>query len=195
MCKKVCFFTSSLKEMVRAVFEILTSDLISGSPKSTFGFSTFAKTWKYHLSIYVVLVVKFSVSIFISFGDIKHWVFSTQSQIYRHAYICTDQFSKIFFCTVGSCNESKNNLSFTKYFKICLIYSQYLFTVLSFSQMYNQWINFTHFYISYHVVIMLHSIHIWMVESMWMLSSGMLCTSFVISVTKFFCKFRSKWNL
>ena len=64
------FMYRSLKKIVWTVLEIFTSGFISGLPYPTFHFSIFFKTWKYYPYTYLVLCIKFGVSIFISFGDI-----------------------------------------------------------------------------------------------------------------------------
>ena len=62
---------SSLKKIVGVVLEILTFSLISVSPYSIFNLSIFTKTQEYYLYSYLVLCIKFEVSNFISFGNIK----------------------------------------------------------------------------------------------------------------------------
>ena len=71
---------------VKTVLEIFTSS----SAYPFFGFSIFIKTWKYYLYTYQALCMKFGVSIFISFGDTKHWILLTHSQAYTHTYIHTN---------------------------------------------------------------------------------------------------------
>ena len=46
---------------------------------------------------YPILCIKFGVSVFISFGDVKCCIFPTQSHTYTHMH----QFSKTIFCTKG----------------------------------------------------------------------------------------------
>ena len=72
------FYVWSLKKIVWAVFQILTSGFICSSPYPFPRFSVFAKTWKYCFT-YLVLCIKFRVFILISFGDIKSWIFTTVS--------------------------------------------------------------------------------------------------------------------
>ena len=52
------------------------------SSYSTSRFSISVITWKDYLYTYLVLCIKFGVSIFIIFGDIKRWIFPTRASIY-----------------------------------------------------------------------------------------------------------------
>ena len=69
--KRCLFIEFEKKKIVGAVFEIFTSGLIFGLPYPTFDFQIFVKTGKYYLCSSLVHFIKFGVSIFISFGDIK----------------------------------------------------------------------------------------------------------------------------
>ena len=60
-------YVSSFKKIVRAVFEILTSDFISGFVYPTSEFSIFTKAWQTYLHTYLALCTKFVVSVFIRF--------------------------------------------------------------------------------------------------------------------------------
>ena len=83
-------YASSFKKIVRTVLETLTSSLISGSPY--FGFSISTKMWKYYLYISLALCIKCNVSIAISFGDIKRWLFPSQSHIYTDRPVFKNNF-------------------------------------------------------------------------------------------------------
>ena len=108
-----------MKKIVRAVFEIFTSGLLSGLPYLTSGFSTFVKTWKYYLYIHVVLCLKFGISNFFSFQDIRRQIFTTdphthiQAQI-RTLKVCTDPRpvqsqanGRWFFQRAGPANDTR----------------------------------------------------------------------------------------
>ena len=71
-------------------------------------FSIFAKISKCYQYNYIVLCMEFSVSIFISFGHIKHWIFP-HTIAHIHTYILTDQFSKIIFLDSGDLKTFKSS--------------------------------------------------------------------------------------
>ena len=86
-----------LKKIVSDVFQILTSDLISGPPYPTSGFPIFIEISKYYLCTCLVLCIKFGVPIFTRFGYIKRLIFALQSHIRTLTHILTDQFAKTTF--------------------------------------------------------------------------------------------------
>ena len=101
-----------LKKIGKAVFQIITSGFISEFLYSNSNFSIFAKTWEYYLCTFFALCIKFDVSIFIGFIDIKRLVFTMHShtnafiQIYTH--ICTNQFPKTTFMDSGDLQTYKS---------------------------------------------------------------------------------------
>ena len=55
-------------------------------------FLIFTKTWKHYLYICLALFIKFDVSLFISFRDMKRWMFPTQSHAYTNTCVLIDKF-------------------------------------------------------------------------------------------------------
>ena len=77
----------NLKKIVGVIFKIFISGLVSSLSCPT------SKTWKYYLYAYLVLCIKFSVSIFISFRD-KSTEHSSQRRKYAFAHT---NFQKLLF--------------------------------------------------------------------------------------------------
>ena len=105
--QKKSLYILSLKKIFGVNFEILTSSL------HYLIFNFYQKLEMLSiLYTYMILSIKFGFSIFISFGDIKNWIFPTQSQIYMHMYTPTFNIY-FFFFTQGTpkYKSPKNSMS------------------------------------------------------------------------------------
>ena len=85
-------FYTEFEKILRAIFGMLASGLISGSSFATFGSSIFAKTWKYYLYIYLVNLA----FLFLLILEIQSVEYLLYSQI--HTYAKTN-FQKLLFWT------------------------------------------------------------------------------------------------